>query len=425
MKKQIRYKGTFYIFCFLLILCFCLAGNGYAQKNLSKTYKIPAGQSKLLSHRLKHVKKGDTVLLGGGVYEGNFEISTSIKLTAIDKTILTSNKAGTILRIHAPNTQIDNITFRNSGTNIVDKDSCIFIESKAGNVEIKNNKFLQCEFGIWVNGSPDNLIYDNYFSGTMQRIVSDRGNGIYLYFTHGTIVKNNELTKGRDGIYISNSKNVLIKNNKMHDTRFGVHYMYSDDCKVIGNTTTNSNIGAAIMYSKRLHITNNILKNNKGHGLLLRDVLYSEIIGNSSERNGDGIYLGSSYYNLIRNNHFVRNTIAAQVSNGSKDNDVYNNNFIKNKLQVKFLDSKSIIWSGYKRGNYWSHYVGLDRNRDGIGDKEFYVTNVVDWLAFSFPVLKIILHSPAMLLLQRIENQFPVVRRAAIIDKYPLMRPVT
>jgi nitrous oxidase accessory protein NosD len=30
-----------------------------------------------------------------------------------------------------------------------------------------------------------------------------------------------------------------------------------------------------------------------------------------------------------------------------------------------------------------------------------------------------------MQLLQRIENQFPVIRGAVIIDQYPLMRPAT
>jgi nitrous oxidase accessory protein NosD len=35
------------------------------------------------------------------------------------------------------------------------------------------------------------------------------------------------------------------------------------------------------------------------------------------------------------------------------------------------------------------------------------------------------LESPSMQLLQRIENQFPVIQGAVIVDPYPLIRPVT
>jgi nitrous oxidase accessory protein len=137
------------------------------------------------------------------------------------------------------------------------------------------------------------------------------------------------------------------------------------------------------------------------------------------------LFLGSSYFNLIRGNRFARNELAAHVSNGSNQNEVTDNDFIDNRRRVKFLDAKSVTWSGEARGNYWSHYVGWDRDRDGIGDTRFLVTRLSDRLADTFPVLRVILESPAMRLLRRIENQFPVIRGAAIIDRFPLMRPVT
>jgi nitrous oxidase accessory protein len=69
--------------------------------------------------------------------------------------------------------------------------------------------------------------------------------------------------------------------------------------------------------------------------------------------------------------------------------------------------------------------VGWDRDRDGIGDTRFLVTRLSDRLIYTFPVLRVILGSPSMRLLQRIENQFPVIRGAAITDPFPLMHPVT
>jgi nitrous oxidase accessory protein NosD len=48
-----------------------------------------------------------------------------------------------------------------------------------------------------------------------------------------------------------------------------------------------------------------------------------------------------------------------------------------------------------------------------------------DRLTETFPVLRVMLGSPSMRLLQRIESQFPVIRGAVIIDPFPLMRPAT
>jgi nitrous oxidase accessory protein len=200
--------------------------------------------------------------------------------------------------------------------------------------------------------------------------------------------------------------------------------MYSHNCVIKRNQLIYSSVGAAIMYSKFVKIYDNFSIYNKEHGFLFRDVLYSKIIYNKALYNADGIFLGSCYYNNINNNNFIKNSVAAKVSNGSSYNDVYKNNFIENKQQVKYLDAKFIYWNIHDVGNYWSHYVGWDLNCDGIGDKKFYVTNISDWLIFSYPILRIIFKSPAMLLLQKIENQFPAFRKAAIIDNYPLMNPV-
>ena len=117
----------------------------------------------------------------------------------------------------------------------------------------------------------------------------------------------------------------------------------------------------------------------------------------------------SAARSLTSGRTFARgNELAAHVSNGSKDNQVTENDFIDNRQQVRFLDAKSITWNGESRGNYWSHYVGWDRDRNGIGDTQFLATRLSDRLTYAFPVLRVILESPSMRLLQRIENQFPV-----------------
>jgi len=387
--------------------------------------RIGSGDSAALMDALQNAPAGAEIVLESGIYRGNFEIRVPLTLRGEPEAVLTSDSHGTILRIFAEDVRVEALVLRDGGADINETDACIYLEATAARAIVVDNEMLRCAWGIWVNGAAGTAIESNRIVGTTQKILSDRGNGIHFFDARDGVARGNEIELGRDGIYISNSEGVLIENNRMSDTRFGIHYMYSNRCRVIGNHVRNSAVGAAIMYSKELVVSENQLSGNDMHGILFRDVLYSSIEGNVSERNADGLFLGSSYFNVIRHNRFARNELAAHVSNGSKDNEVTENDFIDNRQQVKFLDAKSITWNGASRGNYWSHYVGWDRDRNGIGDTQFLVTRLSDRLAYAFPVLRVILESPSMQLLQRIEHQFPVIRGAVIIDQYPLMRPAT
>ncbi len=395
----------------------------------AETHRIAPDDSDGLRTTLATAANGDTILLGGGTYRGNFEVHQSLKLLGSDDedspAVLTSEGTGSVLRVFASEVEISQLGLRHSGTDISAKDACVYVEPSAHHVRILNNQMNECTWGVWIHEASHALVEGNSVRGTTKAILSDRGNGIHLFNTKETQVRGNRIQQGRDGLYISNSENVILENNHMDQTRFGIHYMYSHRCKVIGNTALNSQVGAAIMYSKELVIRGNHFENNSDHGILFRDVLYSAIEDNRSQYNYDGIFLGGSLFNTIRGNTFERNKLAAHVSAGSKDNEVFDNNFIDNQLQVRFLDRKSIQWNADGRGNYWSHYAGWDRDHNGIGDTRFLVTRISDKLTHSFPVLKSILGTPAMQLLRKIENQFPVISGPVIIDEYPLMRPAT
>jgi len=409
----------------LIFGCWLSLGPAPAQAGASEVIRIAPGDSVALGDALLNAPAGAEVVLESGIYRGNFEFRVPLKLRGEPGAVLTSDGNGTILRIFAEDVRIEGLVLRDGGDDIGETDACIYVEAPAARVSIADSEMLRCAWGIWVNGAIGTMIERNRIVGTTQKILSDRGNGIHFFDARESVARDNQIELGRDGIYISNSEGVLIENNRMSHTRYGIHYMYSHRCRVIGNHVRDSAVGAAIMYSKELVVSENHLSDNETHGILFRDVLYSSIEGNVSEGNADGLFLGSSYFNVIRRNRFARNELAAHVSNGSKDNEVAENDFIDNRQQVRFLDNKSITWSGEGRGNYWSHYVGWDRDRNGVGDTRFIVTRLSDRLTYDFPVLRVILESPSMQLLQRIENQFPVIRGAAIIDRYPLMRPVT
>ena len=367
-------------------------------------------------------KNGDTIILKEGIYKGNYTIKNSITILAEENVILTSNNKGNILTLKTSNIKIKGIKFYNSGKNMSDKNACIFI--KGCNNYILDNYFSECGFGVWSDAGSYNYILNNTFIGTSEKILSDRGNTIQLYKNNNTTISKNFIINGRDGIYISNSNEVAINKNIFTNTRFGIHYMFSHKCSVTSNMVTDSLIGIAIMYSRYVDLINNFVYFNIDHGLFFRDVLYNRILRNKSLYNTDGILLGNSYFNDIINNDIIKNNIGIKIYSGSDENLVYDNNFISNSLQVQFLDNRKLIWNSKKTGNFWSHYIGWDINMDNIGDKKFYVTNINDWLIFYYPVLRVMFNSPALILLQKFENQFPAFRQYSIIDNYPIMRPI-
>lgn len=371
---------------------------------------------------IRTMENGDIFYIKSGIYSGKFIINKSINIIADGCVIFTSNGDDSILTIDAPNVKIDGIFFYNSGKDMSRKQSCVLVNES--NCFIINSFFSECGFCIWINGSSYNYIFNNIFIGSFNLVLSDRGNILQLYKTSNTIISNNFIINGRDGIYISNSKEVSINKNMFSNVRFGIHYMFSNKCNVVSNMISDSLIGIAVMYSKYVDLINNFSYKNINHGLFFRDVLYSRILKNKSLNNEDGILLGNSYYNDIINNDIIKNSIGIKVYSGSDENLVYGNNFINNRWQVQFLDNKKIIWNSKFLGNFWSHYVGWDLNMDNIGDKKFYVTNINDWLVYYYPFLKIMFNSPALILLQKVENHFPSFRKYSVVDNYPLMRPI-
>jgi nitrous oxidase accessory protein len=410
-------KNLFFHFLLSFLFVYYFIFSSFLNAKIHHVYN-----SKELYTCLNMVDNLDVVYLNSGIYFGNFFINKSINIKSKGYVIVSSNGIGSIFTINSKNVTINGLHFYNSGKNMSELDSCLFINGDF--IFILNNFFSECGFSIWTNRISYGYIFNNIFIGTNELILPDRGNTIQIFRNDNTMVSDNFIINGRDGIYISNSKEVFLNKNIFTNVRFGIHYMFSNKCSVVSNMISDSLIGIAIMYSKYVDLINNFSFFNINHGLFFRDVLYSRILRNKSIYNVDGILLGDSYFNDIINNDIIKNNIGIKIYSGSDENLVYDNNFICNKMQVQFLDNRKVVWNSKFIGNYWSHYIGWDLNMDNIGDKKFYITNISDWLVSSYPILRVMFASPALNLLQKIENQFPAFRKFSIIDNYPLMRPI-
>lgn len=367
---------------------------------------------------------GDTLEVSAGTYTENLIVDKKVTLTGIGRPTIDGGGKGHTVIIQSPGVVFESFRVIRSGSDLARDDSCIFLEGKAEKSVIRKNLVEDCAFGIWANGTEGVKIIDNHIKGRKDIMSQKRGNGIHLWNVKNGIIEGNHVEGARDGILVSITRKTLIKDNKIHDLRYGIHYMYADFNRIEGNEIFNTRAGLAIMFSKGLEIESNVSYDNTEYGLLFRDIFDTKVNKNVMANNEKGLFLYNSLFNEIWENIVLGNDIGSHVWAGSIDNKVYNNSFIKNKTQVKYVGMQDEKWTYEGKGNYWSDYMGWDVDGDGRGDRPYEANTVMERLIWAYPMIKLLFNSPAVQTVRMAESQFPVMRQKGIVDDAPLMRPV-
>lgn len=415
-------KVTF-IFCVIL----------FASTNIfAQTVQISPQDN--LQQILDNSLDGDIVELTNGTYLGNFVIKKAITLMSkIDnKVIIDAQGKGNALLLKNSNITIKNLNIINWGSDLTEQNAAIY-SNKNNNLIIKNNKLHGDSFGMWLQKADNIKVLNNTVVGNTKLRSPDRGNGIQLSSVTHSRVYQNEIYHVRDGLYIIASKNNTIEANQLHDLRYGIHYMYSYDNIVINNNANNTRAGYALMSSRRLTITGNKTTNSEDYGFLLNFITQSTFSDNYIKnvwtkpdkkvqgRDGKGLFVYNSGYNSITNNHIENAEIGIHLTAGSEKTKIYGNSFINNPTQVKYVVNRKEEWSKNGQGNYWSNYLGWDMNNDNIGDVAFEPNDGIDKLVWQYPEMKMIMDSPAIIILRWVQRQFPILKPPGVKDSFPLM----
>ena len=424
------------LFLFVFIVnCSQLA---FAQK-----YQLTTADN--LQQILDSSQDGDVILLEPGRYVGNFVVNKQITLRGSNEggkqaSFIDSQGYGHGLTLKNSHITIDNLVIVNWGKDLTDQNAGIYSNDKVKNeravgLVIKNNTLTGDGFGIWLNHVTEAKIFNNTVEGNLALRSADRGNGIQVANVTHSHVYNNETYKVRDGIYVISSQNNLIENNTMHDLRYGIHYMYSYDNTVKGNTAYSTRAGYALMSSRRLNIIGNKTTDSEDYGFLMNFITQSNFINNHIKnvwtkpenkvlgRDGKGLFVYNSGFNTLEGNVVDTAEIGIHLTAGSKNIKIYGNSFINNPTQVKYVSNTKQEWSKDGRGNYWSNYLGWDMDNDGIGDAVFEPNDGIDKLVWQYPEMKMIMDSPAILILRWVQKQFPVLKPPGVKDSHPLMVP--
>ena len=360
-----------------------------------------------------------------------------VSVSCAPETVIDGAGQGNAVEILAERITSSGCQVRSWGKDLNELDAGIFLAREAQGAVVENNRLQGPAFGVWLDATPDVTVRENHIRGDTSLRSQDRGNGIHLFNTTGALIEGNDISQTRDAIYIETANRNTIRDNVMSDLRYGIHYMYSMHNLLEGNVTRGTRTGYALMQSKYLKVINNRSENDQNYGILMNFITNSELRGNVvigvsqgetagvaiSGAEGKAVFIYNSLYNTFENNVFRDSDIGIHLTAGSEDNAVFSNAFVNNQRQVKYVATRTQEWSREGRGNYWSDYLGWDRNQDGIGDVAYEPNDNVDRLLWTYPEAKVLMFSPAVDTLRWVQDAFPVVKASGVADSHPLMRP--
>jgi nitrous oxidase accessory protein len=381
---------------------------------------VQPGQS--ISTSIANAAPGDTVLVERGHYRERLLIDKPLTLKGLNRPTLDGGHEGDVIRIKSPDVTIEGFIVRNSGANLTAQNAGIYLEPGSDRTAIRNNVINYTLFGLWIEKVKNVQVIANNITGMRDLASAQRGNGIQLYNSQHATIIDNHVSFTRDGIYVDVSDHALFRGNRLHHLRYGTHYMNSNYNVWEGNQSYKNRGGLALMEVRNQTVRNNQAWDNSDHGIMLRTIQDSVIENNIVAGNSRGFFIYDAEYNTLRGNLVIGNRVGMHVWAGSINNVVEGNDLIHNREQIRYVASRDEKWGG-KIGNYWSNYLGWDRDGDGTGDIAYEASDIVDRLTWKYPAVKLLLNSPAVQTLRMVARQFPLLRATSIVDQHPRMRP--
>lgn len=392
-----------------------------APRARAETLRPGPGES--LRAVVERARDGDVVEIPPGVFDGPVRIERSITLRGAGGTIDGGGR-GQVITVIAPDVIIEGVHARHSGVDLGAFDGCVWTAPTATRVVIRDGRFEECAFGIYVQRSDFARVERNVVRGRTDLRVVDRGNGIHFHDAIFVQIVGNDVAGTRDGLYIGATDQSLIADNVITGARYGVHYMWSHGNRIHGNIVQDSLTGYALMQSDRLRVEGNLALRNRRDGMLLRDGRHNVVANNELRENEQGLFVYNSQRERLVRNLLVHNGVGAKVWGAMVvETAITENAFVGNARQILYVGRRDLVLGEDDPGNYFSDYLGWDQDGDGAGDRPYRVDGLGPALVERFPSAALLLRSPALELLSHLEQRMPLFRTPTVVDRAPRGRP--
>ncbi|MBF0804631.1 MULTISPECIES: nitrous oxide reductase family maturation protein NosD [unclassified Neisseria] len=387
------------------------------------TLDVAAGSD--LQSIVNRAQAGDTLRLAPGKYRGRIVIGKPLTIEGpADRSAeIEGDRTGRTVSVHAPDVVLRNLTVTRSGLSLPAMDAGIYLEQTAARALVEHNDILENSVGVYLHGAPDALVRANKIVGDAKLRRNERGNGVTVWNAPGSKVTGNDISQGRDGIFSNASTKNVFSNNRFSKLRYAVHYMYTNDSEVSGNFSDGNEIGYAIMFSERLKINDNIAVNSTNQGLMFNYANHSDITGNVIDKAGKCVFVYNANYNTLVGNRFEQCATGIHFTAAAEGNKIYDNAFVGNQNQIKYVSTRYADWAEGGRGNYWSDNSAFDLDGDGFGDNAYRPNGITDQIVWRAPAARLLMNSPAVSMVKWAQSQFPAILPGGVVDSKPLMAP--
>ena len=381
-----------------------------------------SGNFKTIRLALAAAREGDTIVVGKGTYkEGNILVNKRIVLLGKGIPVLDGQGKYEVVSISAHGVVIKGFKIVNSGHAALE-DPCGIKVYDRNEVVIEDNILDNNFFGIYIQNGKNCIVKDNVIKayGEQEQLA---GNGIHCWKSENLRIIGNRISGHRDGIYFEFvTESVIWRNIAQNNIRYGLHFMFSHNDAYITNIFRNNGAGVAVMFTRNVKMYNNHFEENWGdsaYGLLLKEISDSYIFNNTFSRNTSGIYMEGTSRVKVEKNVFSANGWGMKVQASCMDNEVVNNNYLKNTFDIS--TNGSLVLNTFD-SNYWDKYEGYDLNKDSIGDVPYHPLSLFAVLTESNSSTMLLYRSFMISLLDKSEKVLPSITPDNFVDNTPLMK---
>ncbi|HEU4799200.1 MAG TPA: nitrous oxide reductase family maturation protein NosD [Gemmatimonadales bacterium] len=364
----------------------------------------------------------DTLRLAAGVHPGPMVLERSTVLQGEPGSVIRGDGTGTVLTVLGAGSVVRGVRVENSGRSADGDDAGILV--RADSVLIEDVVVQDVLFGIYLREARGSIVRRSSISGRAAAREGDRGDGITLYSSPGTLVEDNVIIGVRDGIYFSYSDSAVVRGNRAERMRFGLHYMFSHENRFERNVFRHGAAGAVIMNSRGIAVEHNVFAWNTGsrsYGLLLQTATNPVVRENLFVGNGIGVFFDNVIGGQFEENLVAANWLGLQLYSNSESTSITGNALAANTFDASGGAGEGYAFCVNGRGNHWAAATrGYDLDGDGRLDQPHSAGSPLMELARDRSSLRLFLTSPAASAMEWAERTFPVFRVDLPVDECPL-----